>query len=93
LTLKMSDSSKDEIKVSKAYFGVEKINHKDKWALIIQGEFRNEYYATTGQLPFTGKAQLDLVSEKMSVLPTAVRSLASLALPFKISETSNNFRS
>ena len=28
----------------------------------------------------------------MSVLPTAARSLASLALPFKISNTSNNFK-
>ena len=77
--------------MSKAFFGVEKINYKEKWALTIQGEFRNEYYAE--YLPFKGKAQLDLVSEKMSVLPTAVRSLASLALPYKISDTSNNFRS
>ena len=52
----MSDTSKDEIIVSKVYFGVENINNKDKWALVIQGEFRNEYYAITGQLPFKGKA-------------------------------------
>ena len=88
----MSDTSKDEIIVSKVYFGVENINNKDKWALVIQGEFRNEYYAKTGQLPFKGKAQLNLVSENMSVLPTAVRSLTSLALPYKISDTSNNFK-
>ena len=41
----MSDDTTDQIKVTKAFFGVEKINYKDKYSLVIQGNFRNENMA------------------------------------------------
>ena len=49
----MSDTSRDQITVTKAFFGVERINYKEKWGLIIQGDFKNDFYVN--YFDFQGK--------------------------------------